>query len=77
MDSLFLDIVWRVPNPPAFLVGFAIVGWALAAGVLAFTGTQASGQPEIHFPQRPPAPPEPEPEPVADVATDAEAEADG
>lgn len=75
MDPVFLEVVWRVPNLPVFLVGFAIVGWAFAAAVLAFTGSQASGHPEIHFPQRPSV--LPEPEPVADAATDAEAEADG
>lgn len=55
MDAFFLEVVWRVPNAPMFVVGLGIVGWALAAGVLAFTGSQASGQPEIHAPSRPSA----------------------
>lgn len=53
LAAIFLEVVWRVPNAPMFVVGLAIVGWALAAGLLAFTGSQASGLPEIHVPQRP------------------------
>ncbi len=51
--DVFLEVVWRVPNAPMFVVGLGIVGWALAAGLLAFTGSQASGLPEIHFPRKP------------------------
>ncbi|MGE3962012.1 MAG: hypothetical protein AB7F65_10055 [Dehalococcoidia bacterium] len=57
IDAIVLDIwetTWRVPNLVLFPIGFLIVGWGLASGFLAFTGSQASGQPEIHFPQEPP-----------------------
>lgn len=47
------DASWRVPNAPMFIIGLVIVGWGFAAGALAFTGSQKSGLPEIHFPQRP------------------------
>ena len=46
------ETTWRVPNAPLFVVGLAILGWALASGFLAFTGSQRSGQPEIHFPRQ-------------------------
>lgn len=53
---MLLDIwetTWRVPNAPMFVIGLAILGWALASGILAFTGSQKSGQPEILLPHRP------------------------
>lgn len=48
------DATWRVPNAPMFLVGIIILGWAFASGLLAFTGSQKSGLPEIDAPHRPP-----------------------
>ncbi|MCA9856280.1 MAG: hypothetical protein KC458_03265 [Dehalococcoidia bacterium] len=57
IDAIVLDIwetTWRVPNLVLFPIGFVILAWATAAGFLAFTGSQASGQPEIHFPKEPP-----------------------
>ncbi|MEX1023401.1 MAG: hypothetical protein WD800_01745 [Dehalococcoidia bacterium] len=42
---------WRVPNEPMFLIGFIIVGWGLASGILAFRGSQRSGQHEYHLPR--------------------------
>jgi hypothetical protein len=48
------DATWRVPNAPMFIIGLAILGWALGSGFLAFTGSQKSGQPEIHSPRRAP-----------------------
>ncbi len=55
IDAIVLDIwetSWKIPNLFLFPIGFIIVGWALGAGFLAFTGSQASGQPEIHFPHK-------------------------
>lgn len=46
------DTTWRVPNAPMFIIGLAILGWALASGFLAFTGGQKSGQPDILPPRR-------------------------
>ena len=57
IDAIVLEIwetSWKVPNVILFPIGFIIVGWALGAGFLAFTGSQASGQPEIHFPREEP-----------------------
>lgn len=55
LDAIVLDIVWRVPNAPMFAIGALILVWGAATALLAFTGSEASGRPEIHFPQRPPA----------------------
>lgn len=57
IDAIVLDIwesSWRVPNLVMFPIGFIIVGWAFASGFLAFSGSQSSGQPEIHFPREEP-----------------------
>ena len=73
ITAVVLEVVWRVPNLPMFVVGLAIVGWALATGLLAFTGSQASGLPEIPVPQRPAPPPaEDSAEPEASDADDAQ-----
>jgi|GEM_PF-5306201 len=55
IDAIVLEVAWRVPNLVMFPIGLAILAWAFASGFLAFTGSQGSGQPEIHFPQEPAA----------------------
>ncbi len=54
IDPIFLEVTVRVPNFVMFPIGLLIVAWAAGAGFLAFTGSQASGQPEIHFPREAP-----------------------
>jgi len=53
---MLLDIwetSWRVPQAIPFVVGGLIVAWGAFSALLAFSGSQRSGQPEIHFPRKP------------------------
>jgi hypothetical protein len=72
IDPVFLEVSWRVPNLFLWPVGLIILAWAFGAGFLAFTGGQASGQPDIAFPQRPVEPVGAE-EPAAEEGDDTEA----
>lgn len=53
---MLLDIwetSWRIPQAIPFAIGGLILAWGAFSAFLAFSGSQRSGQPEIHAPRKP------------------------